>query len=580
MADGGSVIFKFLGDDAGLKNTMNKIGGITKTALKGVAVGTAAVTTGFTALVKASVDARGEMEQLVGGAKKIFDEMDYKQIEEDARKAYKNMNLSAAEYISMMNHVGATFAATMGDQKGYEVAKRGMQAIADYASGTGESLSLLNDKYKLITRSAQSYASIADQFAGILPQTKQDFLEQAQAAGFLSEKYKSLTDVPLPEYQEAVTNMIELGIDKMGLLGNTAMETENTLTGSIAAMKASWQNFLSGQGSLGEVVDSASIAFDNILKIVDEAIPEITDQIVTHLPQLVELGIKFITSIGEGIEQHLPELMKTAGEIVGRIVDGIIDHLPEIIDASVDIIIEIIDTITDNLPKIVDTGVEIVKALGQGLIEAIPKIREKIPEIIEAIISEWIAHLPDYIKAGFDAVTSIGDGFTNAIPNVLSGLATVFLAIGKGLEEGFSVLIDRALNWGRELLENFSKGIMERLDNLKNTVMDVVNSIASYLHFSRPDVGPLRDYEKWMPDMIEGMANSLERSAPTLLSKIADLSDAMSMSPTLNGTVSNNPSVNVSIYQHYEQDPLGQMVSNIKTYSNGAKNDYNYGYGG
>ena len=66
MADGGSVIFKFLGDDAGLKNTMSKIGGITKTALKGVAIGAAAVTTGFTALVKASVDARGEFEQLEG----------------------------------------------------------------------------------------------------------------------------------------------------------------------------------------------------------------------------------------------------------------------------------------------------------------------------------------------------------------------------------------------------------------------------------------------------------------------------------------------------------------------------------
>ena len=27
-------------------------------------------------------------------------------------------------------------------------------------------------------------------------------------------------------------------------------------------------------------------------------------------------------------------------------------------------------------------------------------------------------------------------------------------------------------------------------------------------------------------------------------------------------------------------DPLGQMVNDVKTFSNGAKNDYNYGYGG
>lgn len=85
MADGGNVIFKFTGDDKSLKSTMDKLGSIGKSALKGMVAGTTAVATGFTALVTASVKARGEMEQLVGGTKKIFDQMDYAQIEKDAR---------------------------------------------------------------------------------------------------------------------------------------------------------------------------------------------------------------------------------------------------------------------------------------------------------------------------------------------------------------------------------------------------------------------------------------------------------------------------------------------------------------
>lgn len=64
--NGGEVIFKFLGDDKGLKATMGKLGSIGATALKGVVAGTTAVATGFTALVTASVKARGEMEQLAG----------------------------------------------------------------------------------------------------------------------------------------------------------------------------------------------------------------------------------------------------------------------------------------------------------------------------------------------------------------------------------------------------------------------------------------------------------------------------------------------------------------------------------
>lgn len=83
--DGGNVIFKFLGDDKQLQSTMKTLGGIGKTALGGLVAGTTAVATGFGMVLKSSVEARGEMEQLAGGVEKIFNEMDYNQIKKDAR---------------------------------------------------------------------------------------------------------------------------------------------------------------------------------------------------------------------------------------------------------------------------------------------------------------------------------------------------------------------------------------------------------------------------------------------------------------------------------------------------------------
>lgn len=141
-----------------------------------------------------------------------------------------------------------------------------------------------------------------------------------------------------------------------------------------------------------------------------------------------------------------------------------------------------------------------------------------------------------------------------------------------------------APKWGIDMIKGFGEGIMNALGGLKSKVDNVANSIRSRLHFSRPDIGPLRDYESWMPDMIKGMANSLERSMPILMDKVSNLTSEMSMqmSPTLNGGIGSyySPSVNVVVNNSYETDPLGQMVNKIKTFSNGAKNDYNYGYGG
>ena len=173
-------------------------------------------------------------EQLVSGTAKIFDSADVNGIIADASQAYLDLNMSANEYLETINQTGAALATSMGDQKGYDVARIGMLAVSDYASGTGRSIEQLNDKFMLIMRSTSSYQTIADQFSGILPQTSADFLAQAQAAGYLSSEYQKLSEVPLPEYQEAVALMLEKGVTDMGLYGNTAAQNAKTIKGSLS----------------------------------------------------------------------------------------------------------------------------------------------------------------------------------------------------------------------------------------------------------------------------------------------------------------------------------------------------------
>ena len=178
----------------------------------------------------------GQLDELF----KIFNEMDPSRILHDAADAYLTLGMSANQYLSAINDVGAAFSSTMGDAKGYDTAKTGLRAIADFASGTGKPVELLTEKFMAITRSASSYQSIADQFSGVLPATSAAFLEQAQAAGFLEGSYKSLTKVPIDEYQAAVASMLAQGTEALGLTGNTAAEAVGTVSGSLGAMRAAW----------------------------------------------------------------------------------------------------------------------------------------------------------------------------------------------------------------------------------------------------------------------------------------------------------------------------------------------------
>lgn len=287
----GSIILTTKVDEKGLSDGLKKLrGGILsfEKALKGVAVAGAGA---FVAVGTAAIKTYADFEQLSGGVQKIFNEIDYSMIEKDAQEAFKTMQMSANQYLEVMTTVGANFASTLGDAKGYEVAKQGMKAITDFATGTGRSVDELSEKYQMITKSTSSYQSIADQFAGILPATSAGFLEQAQAAGFLSDSYTKLTDVPMAEYQEAVTQMLTKGVDALGLTNNAANEATTTLSGSFSMLKGSWSNLLVAFANpeqdlnlaIDDFKDSLSAVADNLLPRIGEVFGSIFGSIPTPI---------------------------------------------------------------------------------------------------------------------------------------------------------------------------------------------------------------------------------------------------------------------------------------------------------
>ena len=277
---------------------------------------------------KQAVQAYGEYEQLAGGAKKIFENMDFSQIEKDAKEAYKDLNMSASQYLEAINLAGSSFAQTMGDKKGYETARKGMKAIADYASGTGKNINELNQKYQMISRSASVYQSIADQFSGILPQTSADFLKQAQSAGFLEKKYKKLTEVPVAKYQQAVTKMIEKGVDSLGLLGNTAKESTETLTGSLAMTKAAWENLL-------VAIADEDADFDTAIDNLIESAMAAGENLIPRVEQVIK-------GIGRAIEKLLPIALSEAPKAIAR-------YAPEVLNALQNLLSVIYTSLNDTL---------------------------------------------------------------------------------------------------------------------------------------------------------------------------------------------------------------------------------------
>ena len=414
----------------------------------------------------AAFEAGANFEQLQGGVEKIFDQADTAQIFRDAQDAYKNLNMSANQYLESINQVGASFAQTMGDQKGYDTAKAGMQAIADYASGTGRSVDELNEKYAMITRATSSYQSIADQFSGILPATSKDFLEQAQAAGYLSESYTKLTEVPVAEYQEALTKMLEKGVDDMGLAGNTAAESAETVSGSIAMLKSSWENFLTAAADVTGTLDMDKAVEDlkeSMQAVVDNVAPmalKIGEELAKELPGVVESGIETLIST---MPQWLPRLQEFGTELLLGIVSGFANGIAPFMDEINTALGDGLDAIANGTGDFFNGGAELMQSIVDGMDSTLDSMGKTLDELKQNIGSGLAGAKDNAVQLAGEIRTGIENKISPIVARVKGTFENVKRAISEPIEKA-KELVSKAID---RIKQSFPLSVGKIFSNLK-----------------------------------------------------------------------------------------------------------------
>ncbi len=126
------------------------------------------------------------------------------------------------------------------------------------------------------------------------------------------------------------------------------------------------------------------------------------------------------------------------------------------------------------------------------------------------------------LGSAFVVAGAEGDTLGEKLSNVFNGIADT---IGN--------VVSTAFSWGRDLIEGIGNGIASAANWLFSGVKSIAQGIASFLHFSRPDKGPLREYEQWMPDMMAGMAKGIRLNSGLLEGAAQDAASRMQSALTI-----------------------------------------------
>ena len=164
-------------------------------------------------------------------------------------------------------------------------------------------------------------------------------------------------------------------------------------------------------------------------------------------------------------------------------------------------------------------------------------VKAKTVEVLKGVVQDTRTNLSN-MKSAFE---SNGGGIKGTVAALWTGIKGNFttgfnalntLTNGKlGEIAGmFSGLKDKALTWGRDLIENFIQGIKDKAQALKDAAAKfIANPVEAVAGHSHPTEGPMADDYTWMPDMMKLFAKGIKDNAYLVTHAIDDVATDISV---------------------------------------------------
>jgi len=157
-------------------------------------------------------------------------------------------------------------------------------------------------------------------------------------------------------------------------------------------------------------------------------------------------------------------------------------------------------------------------------------------------VSGFISSVMETIKSIFstgwnivkDTVGSVWGAIRSAASGGISGLVDLVATIPKKLFNILGNLGKTAVNWGKDLLAGFINGVKSKIGDLKNTIAGVGDKVKSFLHFTEPDEGPLKNFNSWAPDMMKNYSRGILDNKYLVANAVSDVASDVATLANLN----------------------------------------------
>lgn len=453
-----------------IKGVGEKAGKVASAIGTGLKVAGAAAVAGTALIAKSSLDMYSSYEQNLGGVQKIFGNMgksleDYaaltgetvdavadkwKKLEAaqgtmmtNASKAWQTAGLSASAYMEQSTSFGAALVSSLGGdtQKAAEYANRAIIDMADNANTFGTSIEDIQNAYQGFAK--QNYTMLDNLklgYGGTQSEMKR-LISDASKMTDIQKRLGVTVDSSSMSFDNIV-NAIHVMQESMQVGGTTAREAATTIEGSVNAMSAAWDNWLTGLASddadMGALTENLATAFGNVAKNVIPRVATIGAAIVENLPAA-------LSGLAETLAPVLAEALATAWGMAGEALEGMGIELPEV-DASqiMDAFGEVSDAAQQFAEQVAPLGEALVDCLGAiaPVLEPLGGVAEEVLGLLGSLLQGVGESFEEYVAPALERLSEAFGGLLEAAQPVIDLLQPVAEFLGEAFGEAVSVAID------------------------------------------------------------------------------------------------------------------------------------------
>lgn len=509
------LVVKISGETSGLQSAMGSaISAVGKFSAAAVAAGATAVA----ALTKSAVESYADYEQLVGGVETLFKDS-AGIVQEYAANAFQTAGLSANDYMETVTGFSASLLQSVGGdtEEAARIADQAITDMADNANKMGSSMESIQNAYQGFAK--QNYTMLDNLKLGY-GGTKQEMERLLADAEKLSGVHYDISN--LNDVYEAI-HVIQ---GELGITGTTAEEASTTIQGSAAAMKAAWQNMLTGiadenadfDGLINNLVKSIETFAQNIIPRVEqalkgigklvsglapiivqelpnliseilpsfiEAVMSIVDSIIGIIPELLPVVLEAITEIGmeviNSLSEILPDILQAVIDGVIQVANAISENLPQIVAALTQGLLQLVQVIINNMPQFLQAALQLFISIQQAIFEAMPIIIAALPQLITGIVDFIVGAIPQLIQAYIQLLSSLVDALPEIIAAIVAALPQIIDGIITALLEGLPLIIQCGVQLFIALIQNIGEIISGIAKALPDLIAGIVEAILEHL---------------------------------------------------------------------------------------------------